>query len=251
MSATHVAPHAGLPPLVVEKVTKAFGRRRALVDVSLTCAAREITAILGPNGAGKSTLVAMLATLSSPTSGSIRWGTEDLLRGVNARARIGWVGHEPGLYGDLPALDNLLIFGSLYGLRDLDRRAVELLARVGLADVPRQAPVRTFSRGMLQRLSLARALLHDPELVLFDEPSAALDPAGTTWLAGQLALERNAGKVVILVTHDLDLAAATANHLVILRRGRVARDERREPLSAEPLFPAEQVRSLYQEAAGG
>jgi heme exporter protein A len=174
-----------------------------------------------------------------------------LLRGVNARARIGWVGHEPGLYGDLPALDNLLIFGSLYGLRDLDRRAVELLARVGLADVPRQAPVRTFSRGMLQRLSLARALLHDPELVLFDEPSAALDPAGTTWLAGQLALERNAGKVVILVTHDLDLAAATANHLVILRRGRVARDERREPLSAEPLFPAEQVRSLYQEAAGG
>jgi len=241
---------ASLPPVVVEKVTKSFGKRRALADVSLRCGPGEITAILGPNGAGKSTLVALLATLSSPTAGVIRWGDAHIARGAPARARIGWVGHDAGLYGDLPAHENLVIFGGLYGLPALLQRAEELLGRVGLGDVPRQAPVRTFSRGMLQRLSLARALLHEPDVLLFDEPSAALDPAGTAWLAGQLARERDAGKIVILVTHDLELAAATANHLVILRRGRVARDETRA-LAAGPAYTADEVRRLYLEASRG
>jgi ABC-type multidrug transport system ATPase subunit len=117
-----------------------------------------------------------------------------------------------------------------------------MLARVGLGDVAPHAPARTFSRGMSQRLALARALLHEPELLLFDEPSAALDPAGAAWLQTELVAERDAGRVVVLVTHDLDAAAVVAEHVVVLRRGRVVHDE-----SRAGGFGAEALRALYTE----
>jgi len=117
-----------------------------------------------------------------------------------------------------------------------------MLVRVGLESVRREAATRTFSRGMLQRLALARALLHQPEILLFDEPGSALDPAGAAWLAGELQREREAGRLVVLVTHDLTAAAAVATHVVVLRRGRVARDETRAN------FSADQVRAIYEEA---
>jgi heme exporter protein A len=233
-------------PLTVERVGKTFGRRRALIDVSATLAAGEITAILGPNGAGKSTLLGVLSTLVAPTSGRLRWGDVDLRRGSPARARLGYVGHEPGLYLDLGALPNLLLFASLYGVSDADRRARALLDRVGLGDAPTEIPVRTFSRGMLQRLALARALLHQPAILLFDEPGSALDPAGAAWLAEELRRERAAGRVVVLVTHDLDTAAALAEHVIVMRRGRVVRDERR----AEP-WGAAALRAAYEESCRG
>ncbi len=215
-------------PLVVERVSRTFGRKRALVDVSMAMNPGEITAIVGPNGAGKSTLLGILATLIGPTSGGVRWGTEELRRGSRARASLGYVGHEPGLYMDLGALANLDLFARLYGLSAPEQRARALLERVGLADAPADAPVRTFSRGMQQRVALARALLHEPAILLFDEPGSALDPAGATWLARELGRERAAGRIVVLVTHDLDSAGSLAEHVVILRRGRVARDERRD-----------------------
>jgi len=226
-------------------VGKTFGRHRALADVSLAFLPGQVATVLGPNGAGKSTLLGLLSTLSQPSQGRLMLGDKDLSRHSPVRATIGYVGHEPGVYGDLSARQNLRLFASLYGIESAETRIDEMLARVGLEGVRREAAARTFSRGMLQRLSLARALLHQPEILLFDEPGSALDPAGATWLAGELQREREAGRLVVLVTHDLAAAAAVATHLVILRRGRIARDETRAG------FSAEEVRTLYEEATRG
>jgi heme exporter protein A len=134
------------------------------------------------------------------------------------------------------------LFAGLYGLRDPGRQVDALLGRVGLGDVRREAPARTFSRGMQQRLSLARALLPEPDLLLFDEPASALDPAGAAWLGEVIARERAAGRLVVLVTHDLDAAASVADQVVILRRGRVSFDEAR-PAAFRP----DELRALYAE----
>jgi ABC-type multidrug transport system ATPase subunit len=211
--------------LRLANVGKIYGGHRALAGVSAAFQPGRVAAVLGPNGAGKTTLLGILSTLVAPTSGEVRWGPDRLGHGSPLRARIGYVGHDPGLYGDLTALENLTLFAALYGVRQARARAEALLARVGLSDAAPSAPARTFSRGMLQRLALARALTHDPALLLFDEPSAALDPAGADWLARELGAERAAGRVVVLVTHDLEAAAAVANQVVILRRGRVVFDE--------------------------
>ena len=226
-------------------VGKTFDRHRALADVSLTFVPGRVAAVLGPNGAGKSTLLGLLSTLSQPSHGRITLGDEDLSRHSSLRATIGYVGHEPGVYGDLSARQNLRLFASLYGMANGERRIDEMLARVGLDGVRREAAARTFSRGMLQRLALARALLHEPEILLFDEPGSALDPAGAAWLAGELHREREAGRLVVLVTHDLAAAAAIATHVVVLRRGRVARDQTRAS------FSADEIRALYEEATRG
>ncbi|MEP6655111.1 MAG: ABC transporter ATP-binding protein [Myxococcales bacterium] len=243
MQPTNPATISAVAPLLVEGVGRTFGRRRALVDVSTTMRPGEITAVVGPNGAGKSTLLAILATLVGPTSGAVRWGNVALRKGCAARASLGYVGHEPGLYMDLGAMANLELFCRLYGLDDPPGRSRALLDRVGLPDAADDVPVRTFSRGMQQRVALARALLHQPSILLFDEPGSALDPAGATWLAGELGRERSGGRVVVLVTHDLDAAGALAEHLIILRRGRVVRDERRPAP-----WGATAVRAAYDES---
>jgi heme exporter protein A len=228
-------------PLRVAKVGKNYGRMRALVDVSVEFAPGRVSAVVGPNGAGKTTLLGILSTLVRPTTGELRLGDEPL--GARVRHTIGYVGHEPGVYPDLSARQNLRLFASLYGLAKPEERITTMLERVDLAAVRGELPARAFSRGMLQRLALARALLHEPEILLFDEPSSALDPTGVRWLVGELTREREAGRLVILVTHDLDAAAAVAGHIVVLRRGRVALD-RAQPAG----FAATEVRALYDEA---
>jgi heme exporter protein A len=239
--------HEAMAALTVERVGKTFGdRRRALIDVSTTFRPGEISAVLGPNGAGKSTLLSILATLAAPTTGRVSWGALHLARGCPARRALGYVGHEPGLYLDLSARRNLALFAGLYDLDRPHERAAELLERVGLRDVGAETPVRSFSRGMQQRLALARALLHGPSILLFDEPSSALDPAGAEWLGEELGRERRAGRVVVLVTHDLEAAGRLAEHVVILRRGRVVADQRQ----AAPLGP-EVLRSTYAEVCRG
>jgi heme exporter protein A len=233
-----------LQALVLRSVGKIYGGRRALADVSARFEPGRVAAVLGPNGAGKSTLLGILSTLLAPSTGEVRWGDEVLVRGSALRARIGYVGHDPGLYGDLTAGENLALFSALYGGSGGDgaaARVESLLARVGLADAARDAPVRSFSRGMMQRLALARALAPDPDLLLFDEPSAALDPAGAAWLAAELAAERAAGRIVVLVTHDLDATASIADQVVILRRGRKVFDETRAGG-----FTAEGLRAAYE-----
>jgi heme exporter protein A len=227
--------------LRVARVCKNFGRQRALSEVTLSFAPGEVASVVGPNGAGKTTLLGILSTLVKPTSGEIFLGEEAMDRKV--RQSIGYVGHEPGIYPDLSAQQNLRLFAALYAIPDAETRIASMLERVDLAGVHRDLPARTFSRGMLQRLALARALLHNPDILLFDEPSSALDPVGVRWLGEELARERAAGRLVILVTHDLDAAARVSNHVVVLRRGRVAAEQRQ----ADGFAPAE-VRTLYEEA---
>jgi len=229
--------------LRVAKVCKSYGRQRALVDVSLTFVPGQVSAIVGPNGAGKTTLLGILSTLARPTSGELFLAEEPITRNPAARQTIGYVGHEPGVYPDLSARQNLEIFAALYRLADAETRITAMLERVDLADVRNDLPARAYSRGMLQRLALARALLHGPEILLFDEPSSALDPVGVRWLSQELLRERDSGRLVILVTHDLEAAAQVASHLVVIRRGRVALD-RSEPAG----FSTAQVRTFYQEA---
>jgi heme exporter protein A len=232
-------------PLALAKVGKVYGGRRVLADVNVSFQPGRIAVVLGPNGAGKTTLLGILSTLVTPSAGEVRWGAQVLGRGSPARARIGYVGHEPGIYGDLTAAENVALFAGLHGVADGAGRAPALLARVGLGEAQQDVPARTFSRGMLQRLALARALVHDPTLLLFDEPAAALDPAGAAWLTGELAAERAGGRTVVLVTHDLN-AAAIADQVVILRRGRVVFDDTRPGG-----FGAEALRSLYEEKTRG
>jgi len=231
--------------LSLSGIGKTFGRHRALVDLTVSFSAGEVAAVLGPNGAGKSTLLGILSTLMRPTAGHVSFGGELLTRHSLVRTTIGYVGHEPGLYGDLTARQNLQVYANLYGVPDAGPRIEQMLERVALGDVRKEAIARTFSRGMQQRLALARALLHEPQILLFDEPSAALDPRGAAWLAEELARERAAGRLVVLVTHDLEAAAAVASHLVILRRGRLVLDERRSEG-----WKAEAVRGLYEEKTG-
>jgi heme exporter protein A len=227
--------------LSLSGIGKTFGRHRALVDLSVSFSPGEVAAVLGPNGAGKSTLLGILSTLMRPSAGHVSFGGQIVTRNSLVRTTIGYVGHEPGLYGDLTARQNLHVFASLYEVPNAGERIEQMLERVSLADVRKDAIARTFSRGMQQRLALARALLHEPQILLFDEPSSALDPAGAAWLAEELARERAAGRLVVLVTHDLEAAAAVASHLIILRRGRVVFDERRER------WAASEVRALYEE----
>jgi heme exporter protein A len=229
--------------LRVARVCKSFGRQRALVDVTLRFTAGEVASIVGPNGAGKTTLLGILSTLVRPTTGEIFLGEESIHKDRAARQAIGYVGHEPGVYPDLSAQQNLRLFAALYAIPDAEASIAGMLERVGLGGVHPDLPARAFSRGMLQRLALARALLHNPDILLFDEPSSALDPVGVRWLADELDRERQAGRLVILVTHDLDAAAQVSSHIVVLRRGRVAADKSKP----DGFAPAE-VRTLYEEA---
>ncbi len=203
-------------------LTKVYGRQRALAGVDLTLRAGETTALLGPNGAGKSTLVGILATLVSPTAGSVRYGGgetgDDALRGA-----IGVIAHESHCYGDLSGHENLVFFARLYGVPDARAAADALLARVGLKDAASR-PARTYSRGMMQRLAVARALVHKPRLLLADEPFTGLDRAGVALLAELLAEERARGCIMVVVTHDFDAVAPLVDRVVVLARGRIAHD---------------------------
>jgi heme exporter protein A len=204
-------------------VSKAFGRERALSPLDLTLSAGEAVALVGPNGAGKSTLVGILATLIQPTTGEVRFG------GARADARcrggIGVIAHDPLCYGDLSGRENLGFFARIYHLEDGARRADELLERVGLAGAADRA-ARTYSRGMLQRLAVARALLHHPRLLLLDEPFTGLDREGSAMLRRLLEEERARGVILLVVSHDLEPLPGLVERAIVLRRGKLVHDHR-------------------------
>ena len=198
---------------------KSFGLRPVLRGVDLAVAPGECLALMGPNGAGKTTLLRILATLSKPTAGLVRVAGLPLpVAAGEVRRRLGVVAHHPLLYSDLTADENLEFYARLYGLRDYARRIAAVLEQVGLA-ARRHDLVRTFSRGMQQRLAIGRALLHDPQVMMFDEPYTGLDPQAADMLDQVLAEARRAGHTTLLTTHDLARALALADRVAILARG--------------------------------
>jgi len=203
-----------------DDVSRHFGRRRAVSRMTFRASRGTILGLLGPNGAGKSTLLAMLATLLRPSSGTIRYGTLGTTAGPALRARIGVLGHDLFLYPELTARENLAFFAGLYGIADMNGKARAALERAGL-DTRGEDPVASLSRGMRQRVALERALIHDPRLALLDEPFTGLDDASTGALVNRLRTLRESGAIVILATHDLDLADGLLDHALFLRDGRI------------------------------
>ena len=209
-------------PLAVEArgLVKQFGSRRGLDGADLSVPAGAFLSIFGPNGAGKTTLLRMLALLSRPTRGELRILGVDALEEPDAlRARIGLISHKSMLYGDLTARENLEFFSSLYG-GSPDRARIDELLRLVELDHRRTDCVRTFSRGMQQRLSIAHALVNDPELVLLDEPYSGLDPHAAE-LFDELIGRVRAGRTFIMVSHDLAKGYEMCTHALILARGQV------------------------------
>jgi len=216
--------------VTVDGVTKRFGNHRALAKVSLEMRAGSLCALLGPNGAGKSTLLGILSTLVRPTSGDVKYTAkgEAIEDGAGLRGQIGVLAHESFVYGELTGYENLEFYGRLYSIDDVQARARQLLDEVGLDPKARDRAARTYSRGMLQRLALARALMHEPPVLLLDEPFTGLDREGSAALARTLARVREDGRLVLVVTHDFEALDGVCDQVVVLRRGKVVLDERCE-----------------------
>jgi ABC-type multidrug transport system ATPase subunit len=209
-------------------VTRHFGRRRAVSHVSFSARRGDIVGLLGPNGAGKSTLIALAATLMAAGAGTIRYGDGDARSyGPALRGRIGLLAHELHLYPELSARQNLAFFARLYGLDGGDRVDAALQS----ADLLERADedVSGYSRGMRQRLALERTLLHGPRLVLLDEPFTGLDDRAVGVIADRLRQLASGGAIVMLATHDLDLADGLVTRVALIRDGRLLCDEPASP----------------------
>lgn len=207
--------------LAVVDVARHYGRRKALSQISLTCEPGEIVGLLGPNGAGKSTLLNILATLLTPSVGTVHYGDREVRdAGAEVRAQIGMLGHDLFLYPELTARENLSFFAHLYGLTNVAATVKTALDRAGLSDRADDV-VSGFSRGMRQRVALERALLHEPRLILLDEPFTGLDQASTGALVGRLQDRQRAGCMIVIATHDLDVADGLLTRAIYLKDGRI------------------------------
>ena len=205
----------------VRGLVKRFGSRYALRGVDLDVDAGECVALVGPNGAGKTTLLRILATLSRPTGGSVCVGGLDLAQDANAlRRRVGFLSHQPLLYDDLSGEENLGFYGRMYKVGGLEARISAMLDQVGMAHA-RHDLVRTYSRGMKQRLSIARALLHDPPVLLLDEPYTGLDRQAAAMLDRILQQVGMDARTVLLTTHDVERGLGLAQRAMLLARGRI------------------------------
>jgi heme ABC exporter ATP-binding subunit CcmA len=204
----------------IEGVFKYYGDFAALRNIALSVPAGSTVALLGRNGAGKTTLLRIIAGLSKPSQGSVRiFGSN--VRDDLARRRIGVLGHGISVYEELSAFENLAIFARLYGLPEPKKAAEEWLERTGL-DRVRDGLVREFSRGMRQRLAVARAFIHDPEILLFDEPFTALDDRAIAVLQKLLSDAHDKGRTIVMSTHQLKEALVLATDVALIRRGEVA-----------------------------
>ena len=213
-------------------LTKTFGPRTALAGVDLDVEAGEFVTLAGPNGAGKTTLLRILATLTRPTSGAVHIAGLDLATaGEEMRRRIGFLSHRTLLYGDLTAEQNLRFYAHMYDLEDAPARVADLLEQVGLG-ARRRDLVYTYSRGMQQRLAVARAVLHAPQLLLLDEPYTGLDPNAAQVLTDLLTKLAREDCTILLTTHNLERGLAIGQRVVVLNQGRIVYDESREAIES-------------------
>jgi len=214
-----------------------FGHRTVLRGLEFAASPGEFVAVVGPNGAGKTTFLRILATLLRPTEGMVRLAGFDLpSRSGEVRRRIGYVSHQPMLYGDLSAAQNLRFYCSLYGLSSPEARVDEVMELVGLAKRSRDQ-VRTCPHGMQQRLAIARAVLHEPQILLLDEPHTGLDQDACAMLDDVLRRVSAAGKTVVMATHDLFRAAEIASRVDVLSRGVIVASTPAARLSSAGLLP--------------
>jgi heme exporter protein A len=207
-------------------LVKRFGSKTVLQLEEWQADAGEFVALIGPNGAGKTTLLRILSSLARPTRGEVRLNGRKL---ADARRSLGVVSHQTMLYGDLNAAENLRFFGRMYGVPNLEERIVEVLEQVGL-NQRRWDAVRTLSRGMQQRLAIARAVLHNPEVLILDEPHTGLDQDSCEMLDATLRKVWSQGRIVIMATHDLPRADALATRFDVLVRGKLCASVQRAEL---------------------
>jgi len=218
----------------INGLTKNYGLNPVLRGLTLHVQPGEFVTLVGPNGAGKSTLLRIVATLLKPTAGQVKVGGWSLPKyGNKVRRHIGLVSHQALLYGDLTAAENLLFFARLYQLDHVEDRVAAALKEVGLMARQRDA-VRTFSRGMLQRLTIARATLHEPDVLLLDEPYTGLDQDASRLLDNLLQREKENGRTILMITHDLVHGLNVCDRVAILSRGKIA-----EELTSEDTTPTE------------
>ncbi len=226
----------------VEKLAKHFGSSSALANLDLSVPSGQFLAVFGPNGAGKTTLIRILAALARPSSGTVRIHGRDIAKASpRLRRHIGLVSHRSFLYPVLSAHQNVAFFARMFGVEDADERARSALAEIGL-EHRMHDPVASFSRGMEQRCAIARALVHDPDILLFDEPFSGLDPDASQRLHDRLKTLHGSGRTVLLTSHDLAHGAENADRVAILARGRLVFDAPRSEV------PDGDIRAAYHAA---
>lgn len=214
----------------VQKLVKLFGAKKVLRGLNFQAQEGEFVALLGPNGAGKSTFLRILASLSRPTAGGVRVAGFQLPgQAAAVRARLGVVTHQPLLYGDLTAEENLQFYGRMYNIKALNARLSEVLELIGLSSRRRDL-VRTFSRGMQQRLAIGRAILHDPDVMLFDEPHTGLDQDACDMLDNVLREVAARGRTVVMTSHDLVRVEDLATRFDVISRGIITASSTRSDL---------------------
>lgn len=226
-----------------KKLSKVFGNRRAVDNVSIEVPQGAFLSIFGPNGAGKTTFLRVLSTLARASSGSATLMGIDIKEEPDkARDHIGLISHNSMLYPDLTAEQNLLIYARLYGMENPEARVLELLESVELKH-RRLDVVRTFSRGMTQRLSIARALIHDPDVVFLDEPYSGLDPHAVE-IFDELIEQQREGRTFVMVSHDLQKGFAMCTHALVLAKGKVVAFDQKDALDFD------EFSGLYRQTVG-
>lgn len=207
-----------------KQLIKQVGDKVILRGVNLSIEQGQTVAILGPNGAGKSTILKVLATLIKPTSGEVLINNQDLKKNITEiKSLIGYLPHASLLYDHFSPFENLVLFGKLYGIKNADKRAKELIEKVGLSFFLHE-PVKSFSRGMIQRVAIARAIIHDPRILLLDEPHTGLDQQAIGIL-NKVILEMKAqGTTTVMVTHDFKQAAEICDRIIIIKHGKIVDD---------------------------
>lgn len=229
--------------IACDNIGKKYGDLTALRDIDLKVDKGDFLILLGPNGAGKTTLIKILSGLIGPTTGKATVGGEAVTDPA-VRSKVGVISHKSFLYENLTAIENLVFYGELYGVPEVESKAMELLKSVELEE-RKDGLVKTFSRGMVQRLSIARALVADPEFIFLDEPFTGLDQHSTDIFRKLLVDMHLRGKTVIMITHDIPIAMTMATRAMILAGGRKVHDE---PVSG---MSEEEFRKIYSGKVGG